>query len=68
MKSLKFISYSKQSIPDLVRTYQSGWTGKGCHTASVEGGQVSHAPPMNELELAVGGAIDILQQIALTLQ
>ena len=28
--------------------------------ASVEGGQASHAPPMNELEPAVGGAIDIL--------
>ena len=28
---------------------------------SVEGGQVSHAPPMNEPEPAVGGAIDILQ-------
>ena len=36
--------------------------------ASVEGGQASHAPPMNEPEPAVGGAIDILQQIALTLQ
>ena len=36
--------------------------------ASVEGGQASHAPPMNKLEPAAGGAIDILQQIALTLQ
>ena len=34
---------------------------------SVEGGQASHAPPMNEPELAVRGAIDILQQIALTI-
>ena len=36
--------------------------------ASVEGGQASHAPPMNEPEPVAGGAIDILQQIALTLQ
>ena len=36
--------------------------------ASVEGGQASHAPPMNEAEPTVGGAIDILQKIALTLQ
>ena len=28
---------------------------------SVEGGQESHAPPMNEPEPVVGGAIDILQ-------
>ena len=35
---------------------------------SVEGGQASHAPPMNELKLVAGGAIDILQQITLTLQ
>ena len=28
--------------------------------ASVEGGQASHAPPMNESEPVVGGAIDIL--------
>ena len=35
---------------------------------SVEGGQASHAPPMNEPEPTAGGAIDILQQIALTLQ
>ena len=33
--------------------------------ASMEGGQVSHAPPMNEPETAAGGAINILQQIAL---
>ena len=32
--------------------------------ASVEGGQASHAPPMNESEPAAGGAIDILQQLA----
>ena len=31
---------------------------------SVEGGQASHAPPMNEPEPAAGGAIDILQQLA----
>ena len=36
--------------------------------ASVEGGQASHAPPMNEPEPAVGGAIDILQQLAQALQ
>ena len=29
---------------------------------------MSHAPPMNEPKPAAGGAIDILQQIALTLQ
>ena len=36
--------------------------------ASVEGGQASHAPPMNESEPTVGGAIDILQQLAQALQ
>ena len=36
--------------------------------ASVEGGQVSHAPPMNEPEPAAGDAIDILQQLAQALQ
>ena len=36
--------------------------------ASVEGGQASHAPPMNESEPAAGGAIDILQQLAQVLQ
>ena len=34
----------------------------------MEGGQASHAPPINELKPDAGGAIDILQQIALTLQ
>ena len=29
--------------------------------ASVEGGQASHAPPMNEPEPTARGAIDILQ-------
>ena len=29
--------------------------------ASVEGGQASHAPPVNEPEHAIGGAIDIIQ-------
>ena len=37
-------------------------------TASVEGGQASHVPPMNEPEPAAGGAIDILQQLAQALQ
>ena len=36
--------------------------------ASVEGGQASHAPPMNELEYAAGGVIDILQYLAQALQ
>ena len=36
--------------------------------ASVEGGQASHAPPMNEPEPAIGGSIDILQQLAQALQ
>ena len=36
--------------------------------ANVEGGQASHAPPMNESEPAAGGAIDILQQLAQVLQ
>ena len=36
--------------------------------ASVEGGQASHALPMNELEPVAGGAIDILQQLAQSLQ
>ena len=29
--------------------------------ASVEGGQASHAPPVNESKQVAGGAIDILQ-------
>ena len=36
--------------------------------ASMEGGQASYAPPMNELEPAVEGSIDILQQLAQLLQ
>ena len=35
---------------------------------SVEGGQASHAPPMNESEPAARGAIDILQKLAQALQ
>ena len=34
----------------------------------MEGGQASHAPPMNESEPAARGAIDILQQLAQVLQ
>ena len=34
----------------------------------MEGGQASHAPPMNEPEPATWGAIDILQQLAQELQ
>ena len=36
--------------------------------ASVEGGQASHAPPMNEPEQVAGGTIGILQQLAQALQ
>ena len=36
--------------------------------ASVEGGQASHAPPMNESEAGARGAIDNLQQLAQVLQ
>ena len=36
--------------------------------ASVESGQASHAPPVNEPEQRAGGAIDILQQLAQALQ
>ena len=36
--------------------------------ASVEGGQASHVPPMNEPEPVAGGAINILQQLAQVLQ
>ena len=32
--------------------------------ASMEGGQASHAPPVNEPEHVARGAIDILQQLA----
>ena len=35
---------------------------------SVEGGQASHAPSMNEQGQVAGGAVDILQQIAQALQ
>ena len=31
---------------------------------SVEGGQASHAPPMNDPKPAAEGVIDILQQLA----
>ena len=37
-------------------------------TASVEGGQASHAPPVNESEQVEGGTMGILQQIAQALQ
>ena len=36
--------------------------------ASVDGGQASHAPPMNDQGQVTGGAMDILQQIAQALQ
>ena len=36
--------------------------------ASVEGGQASHAPPINEPEQVVGGTMGILQQLAQALQ
>ena len=36
--------------------------------ASVEGGQPSHAPPMNEPEQVAGGTMGILQQLAQALQ
>ena len=36
--------------------------------ASVEGGQASHAPPVNEPIQVARGAIDILQQLAQVLQ
>ena len=37
-------------------------------SASVEGGQVSHAPPMNEPEHVAGGTMGILQQLAQALE
>ena len=37
-------------------------------SASVDGRQASHAPPMNDQGQATRGAMDILQQIAQTLQ
>ena len=36
--------------------------------ASVEGGQASHAPPIHKQEPTMGGTMEILQQIAQTLQ
>ena len=33
-------------------------------SASVEGGQASHAPPVNEPEQVAGGIMGILQQLA----
>ena len=36
--------------------------------ASVEGGQASHAPPVNELEQVVGGTMGILRQLDQALQ
>ena len=36
--------------------------------ASVDGGQASHAPLIHEQGQAIGGAVDILQQIAQALQ
>ena len=35
---------------------------------AVDGGQASHAPPMNDQGQATGGAMDILQQITQALQ
>ena len=35
---------------------------------SVDGGQASHAPSIHEQGQAIGGAVDILQQIAQALQ
>ena len=35
---------------------------------SIEGGQASHAPPMNEPEQVAGGTMGILQQLAQALQ
>ena len=37
-------------------------------SASVEGGQASHGPPMNEPEQVARGTMDILQQLAQALQ
>ena len=37
-------------------------------SASVEGGQTSHAPPLHQQEPTMGGTMDILQQIAQALQ
>ena len=34
----------------------------------MDGGQASHAPSMNDQGQAIGGALDILQQIAQALQ
>ena len=36
--------------------------------ASVDGGKASHAPSIHEQGQAIGGAVDILQQIAQALQ
>ena len=36
--------------------------------ASVEGGQASHAPPVNKSEQMAGGTMGILQQLAQALQ
>ena len=36
--------------------------------ASVDGGQASHAPSIHEQGQAIGGVVDILQQIAQTLK
>ena len=36
--------------------------------ASVEGGQTSHAPPMNKLKQVEGGTMGILQQLPQALQ
>ena len=36
--------------------------------ASVDGGQASHAPPMNDQGQAIGGGMDILQRIDQELQ
>ena len=37
-------------------------------SASVEGGQASHAPPMNEPEQVAGGTMGVLQQLVQALQ
>ena len=51
----------ESSSPDRVSSNSGSWPN---FPASVNGGQVSHAPSIHEQGEATGGIMDILQQIA----
>ena len=50
--------------------HKLGGDSRSCSNSptNVDGGQASHAPPINDQGQVTGGAMDILQQIAQALQ